>query len=266
MKLSASRLQCYRTCPRQYRYRYVDGLPTVVTGPLVFGKTVHAALCHLHQTAMSTGAPLHLADALEAFESLWREALIRDAPAFTSEGDIVGYEALAGDILAGYVDAHRDAPPPLAVEFEFELPWQDHLLHGFIDRLDETESGLVVVDYKSGKRKPDPMALREDVQLTLYGFVAEQVFGQPVERLVCYHLRDQTPLVTRRDPVEYRRFASGVLLPTAEAIEAGRFPPRRGWWCRFCDFAAACETEGPEGPVLASVPLELPKGETAWPT
>ena len=52
MRLSATRLRTYQTCPRQYRYRYVDELPTVVSGPLVFGKTLHAAICDVHRHSL----------------------------------------------------------------------------------------------------------------------------------------------------------------------------------------------------------------------
>ncbi len=254
MRLSATRLQTYHTCPRQYRYRYVEELPTTLTGPLAFGRVIHEVLCLLHQRSQTTGSVLDLAAGLEAFDWCWQEILERERPLFTeSDPSPEEYAALAGEILAGYVLSQGTGPPPLAVEFPFEFPWGEHVLNGFIDRIDEGERGLIIVEFKTGKRKPSPKDLRTDLQLTFYAYAVEHVFEQPVERLVYYFLRDQTPLVTHRTPEDFRHLCEGVLEPTAAAIESGRFPPRCGWWCRWCDYQALCDALGPEGAIF---PLE----------
>ena len=259
MKLSATRLKLYQTCPRQYRYRYVEGLPTTVSVALVFGRSIHAAICHLHRRALELAGPLDLADALDAFDGLWRQGLAEEEPVVKDPADLVGYEGWAGQILAGYVLANERVEPPLALEFGFDLPWEGHVLTGFIDRIDEGEGGLTIIDFKSGGRKPSPNAVREDVQLTLYAFVAQQLFEAPVERVIYYHLRDQTPIATHHDELAFQRFEDGFLRPVATAIEAGCFPPKRGWYCRFCDFRATCEAERPAGVFFPSAPaVSLP--------
>ena len=254
MKLSATRLRTYQTCPRQYRYRYVEGLPTTVSLALVFGRTIHAAICHLHRRALETAGPLDLADALDAFEGLWRHGLDEEQPTVKDPADVTGYEGWAGQILAGYVMANERVAPPVALEFGFDLPWEGHVLTGFIDRIDEGPEGLTIVDFKSGGRKPSPAVVRDDVQLTLYAFVASQLLAAPVERVVYYHLRDQTPIVTRRDADDYDRFEAGVLRPVTAAIEAGCYPPKRGWYCRFCDFRETCDAERPAGVFIPTAP------------
>ena len=257
MKLSATRLRLYLTCPRQYRYRYVEGLPMTISVALVFGRAIHAAICHLHRHAVETGQPLDLADALEAFEGLWHQGLAEEQPLVKDPADLVGYEGWAGQILAGYTLANDGTSPPLALEFGFDLPWEGHVLTGFIDRIDEGPQGLTIVDFKSGGRKPSPSAVREDVQLLLYGFVARRLFAAPVERVVYYHLRDQTPIITQPGEDDYGRFEAEVLRPVTAAIEAGCFPPQRGWYCRFCDHRANCEAERPAGVFMPSAPAAV---------
>lgn len=247
MRLSATRLQCYHTCPRQYHYRYVEELPTTLTGPLAFGRVVHEVLCLLHQQSLSLGNGLDLAAGLDLFERRWQEIQEQERPLFTeSDPPPEEYAALAAGILCDYVLAQQGKPPPLVVEFPFEFPWGEHVLNGFIDRIDEGERGLIIVEFKTGKRKPSPKDLRTDLQLTFYAYAVERVFEQPVERLVYYFLRDQTPLVTHRTPEDFRHLCEGILEPTAAAIESGRFPPRCGWWCRWCDYQALCDALGPE--------------------
>ncbi len=48
MKLSASRLKMYSDCPRQFKYAYIDELPTVLTGAFAFGLTIHRTLHEVH--------------------------------------------------------------------------------------------------------------------------------------------------------------------------------------------------------------------------
>jgi RecB family exonuclease len=67
---------------------------------------------------------------------------------------------LAGEILAVYVPGQQDRPPPLAVEFPFEIPLAEHVLSGVVDRIDEGEAGLTVVELKTGRWKPSPKELR----------------------------------------------------------------------------------------------------------
>ena len=258
MRMSATRLQTYHTCPRQYRYRYVEALPTILTGPLVFGRVIHETLCLIHQRSMMRGCPLDLAEGLEAFDRRWREALEGERPLFsTSDPSPRDYELLAGEILCGYVLAQQGQPPPLAVEFPFELQWGEHVLNGFIDRIDEGERGLILVEFKTGKRKPSPKDLRQDLQLSFYAYAAGLLFEQPVERLVYYFLRDQTPLVTHRTPEDFRHLCEGILEPTVAAIESERFPPRCGWWCRWCDYQALCDAQGPESGFFPPEPAAL---------
>ena len=255
MKLSATRLKTYLTCPRQFRYAYVDEIPSVLTGPLAFGQVIHQTLDRMHLLSLETGLPLDTEYGLSEFNRLWREALERDCPLFKDgETMIREYQELADTMLKGYVERHKDNTAPLVVEFPFQLPWGEHMLEGIIDRIDEGDNGLIIVDYKTGKRKPTQRELASDLQLTVYAFAVEQVFGQPVERIVYYHLRDQTPLLTTRSQSDFGWLCDEVLPFIIQAIEAGSFAPRPGYWCRYCDYRELCLAEGPDELPLADRP------------
>lgn len=247
MQLSATRIKNYLTCPRQFRYAYVQEMPLTLTGALAFGWVIHQTLNLLHLKSLQNSVGLDLEYAYQTFDCLWRQTLKRDRPLFKDGGlSVEQYWDLADDILRGYVEAHRDQPPPLALEFPFELPWREHALLGAIDRIDEGQNGLIVVDFKSGQRKPSPQDLQHDLQLTLYAWVAETLWGQRVERVVYYHLRDQTPLLTTRSYSDYRRLCDDILPQVVHGIQSGRFEPHYGFWCRWCDFRELCAAEGPE--------------------
>jgi hypothetical protein len=44
VRLSFSRVDTYQTCPRQFRYAYIDRLPGVPSPHLSFGSSIHGAL------------------------------------------------------------------------------------------------------------------------------------------------------------------------------------------------------------------------------
>jgi RecB family exonuclease len=246
MRLSATRIKTYLTCPRQFRYIYVDKLPKTLTGPLALGRVLHETIRSLHLKSLETGDALDLAFAVAEFDHRWNLLLETDRP-FFKEGEATNQklQALAGDMLVRYVEANRGKPAPLVIEFPFELSVGDHEICGIIDRIDEAADGLILTDFKSGKAKPSARVLNADLQLTIYAFAIEQLFGEAPSRVIYYHLRDQTRLLTLRSHDDFQTLKSGVLPHVTQAIDACLFPPQYGYWCRFCDFQQRCKDEGP---------------------
>jgi RecB family exonuclease len=222
--LSATRVKLYLQCPRQYRFRYVNEIPTVLTGALAFGQVIHQVLHNLQLWSLSHGEPFTESIAWYEFSRLWDEVVTRQKPLFKSADEPGEYSALAKLMLAGHIEAHREKPPPILLEYPFEIAMKDeasgreYLLRGVIDRVDYGGDGLVIVDYKTSKRKPSPRQLQEDLQLTVYAFAANQLFGQEVQRVVYYHLRDQSELVANRTESELQTLVQVTLPQVANNI------------------------------------------------
>ena len=257
MRLSASRLKTYLTCPRQFRYRYVDELPIVPSGPLVFGQTMHATLRWLHESRIESGALPNRETAMRTFCRLWHEALLQSEPLFkpgTSADDCVG---TARRMLAIHLKFSAGSPPPLLLEFPFEVKVGEHVLFGILDRVDECGEGLAVTDYKSGSRKPSPRDAQSDLPLTVYAHAVQTMFGLPVARVAFHHLRDGLDICGTREEKDFRHLTQEVVPAVAKGVTARRFAPKPGFWCRMCDFRELCQAEGM---------AETNKGEERWPT
>lgn len=270
MRLSATRISTYRTCPRQYRYRYVDGLPTLMTAQLAFGRAIHETLGDLHLQSVQSGRSLDIDYGVRSFRRRWWIVGVKEPSLFRDDARMRhAYRVLGEELLRGYVEEFRDRPPALAVEFPFTVHWGDEVLIGYVDRVDETEDGLEVREFKTGKRKPSRREVDEDLQLLLYSHGVGEVLGLPVRRAVYHHLRSATSLPTEREAETCRAQVNDLLSRVVPAIRAGRHPPRNGWWCRFCDYRRMCEREGPEemvmppAPVCVTVPM---KGDDVWPS
>jgi DNA helicase-2/ATP-dependent DNA helicase PcrA len=222
-KWSSSRLKRLLQCPRQFKYVYIEGLPTVLTAPLLFGKTVHEVICGAHDDQMESDKLPPLSDLLPQFDTLWNKGLEEHKPLFRpSHPTPERYVTIGHEMLRIFHAGNRDAQPPLAVEIPFEMEMEigkagtgtedskrKVTLRGVIDRLDEVslesgEGALVVVDYKSGQKKPSSAEVEEETQLTVYALAAQQLWQMPVARLEIYFLRDGLALPTQRSPASLR--------------------------------------------------------------
>ena len=243
MTWSATRLKSYLTCPRQFRYSYVDGIASIPTSPLVFGRALHDALCFVHERQMLNGELPPIVDSLERFDVLWSEVLeskpfFRDGSPSPAQHLTTGHE-----ILRAYLAAPENQKMPLAAELAFEVKAGDYKLTGIVDRLDESENGLVVVDFKSGTRKPSPKDLDEELQFTIYAFAIEQMMGRPVERVVHCHLRTGDRFDAHRTGDHFAWLLDEVLPFVSGGAARGEFAPRSGYWCNWCDYRELCRAE-----------------------
>jgi len=244
MTWSATRLKTFLTCPRQFRYSYVDSVPSVPTSPLVFGRTLHEALRFTHEHQMQTGHAPPIGEVLEQFDALWQSALTKEQPFFRQGAPSPQQHQTTGhEILRVYLNDSQNAVMPLAAELAFEVQAGDYKLAGIVDRVDEGESGLVIVDFKSGTRKPSQTDLDGELQFTLYAFALSRMMGQPIERVVHYHLRDGSRLETIPSDAHFAWLLDEVLPYVAGAVAREEFAPRPGYWCNWCDFRELCRAE-----------------------
>lgn len=250
---SASRLKKLLLCPRQFRFAYLDRLPTVTTAPLAFGRAVHEAVRVGHEEQMAGGnlPPVH--EMLARFDDLWSKALEGDVLFRPSHPQPERYRTMGHEALRVFHALNAEDAPPLAVELPFEVEVQGDeetfLLRGIIDRVDETasasgEATLVVVDYKSGSRKPKPDEAQSDLQLTLYALALRQMLDLPVERVEFHLLRDGLVMASERDEAALAHLRGEVLPYASQMLQGGQFKACPGYWCRWCDFQEPCRQEG----------------------
>jgi len=249
MKWSASRLKMLLQCPRKFRYAYIDGLPRLATAPLVFGQTMHEVVRQAHEAQMTGGKFPPVMEMIERFDGAWQEALERERPLFGPSHPAPERYATIGHEMLRLFHRTQEGRVPLLVEFPFEVEVAGHLLCGLIDRVDEVqaadgETALVVVDYKSGNRKPTPGEAEGDLQLTVYALALREMLGLRVERVEFHSLRDGNTLESRRDEAAFGWLLGEVLGYASRTAEREQYPACPGYWCRWCDYRKLCEAQG----------------------
>jgi putative RecB family exonuclease len=239
--LSPSALERYRLCPRLYRFLYVDGLWRLSrsSAQQAFGTSVHAALREFFRVPVGRRSLRML---LELFKRGWVRDGYRDKEQQQKERER-GAEALR----AWYARADTTVVPH-ATELGLQATWGDVVLKGRLDRVDADPDpgsgrGLVVVDYKTGRRPVTQETADADEALTIYAALVERRLGRPVTRMVLDYVVAGTQVVTERPPAVLARRLDDVLA-TAATLRADReFRPRTGPWCAGCDLLGRC----PEG-------------------
>lgn len=256
---SATRLKSLMLCPRQFKFAYVDLIPSVPTAPLVFGRVLHQALLFVHQRQMDERRLPAVGETLLRFDALWQQALEEENPLFRPGGPTPEEHTRIGhELLRSYLKSVEKSAPPMAAELSFEIAVGDDRLRGVIDRIDQTAEGLVIVDFKSGARKLSRQEVERDLQLTVYAFAAGQLYGQSVARVAQYYLRDGTSMPSLRGPGDFAWLVDEVLPYAQRVLSSEQFPPRYGYHCNWCDFREICRLQKAQ---------EIESGgEETWPT
>jgi ATP-dependent helicase/nuclease subunit B len=272
--LSASGLETLGACGLRYFYRYVLGVrppedpeydPDIWLNNLDRGRLLHSVyertLHEAREAGLRAGDPEFTELALEVLD---REArfIAREVP---PPGEAVRRRErreLRADVRSfiRMMENRDDRWRALELKFGFAaeppaplgLKGGEIRLRGAIDRVDETDAGLVVIDYKTGstshyERRHGIFHGGRRLQSLVYTAAAEWLMEQDVARME-YHFptwKGQMETVAfRRDEVRRGR---GLIDRLLDGVAAGRFlPTEEPKDCRFCDFKPICrhQTEG----------------------
>jgi len=243
---SHSKLECYRNCPRAYRFRYIDRIRTERESIEGFmGARVHEALERLYQQVVMTRLP-PVEEVVEHYHDRWRAEFSTNVEVIRPDRTADDYRRLGEECLRTFYRLRHpfDDGRTVGLEktLEFTIGPGNHPMIGVIDRLVEVGPGQYEIhDYKTRQRLPDPWDLERDPQLALYqhGLVQLQPEVRSV-RLVWHYLVHGRVLVSERTP-ERVRVAVGEAVRTIERIEADQaFEPRESPLCRWCEYRPIC--------------------------
>ena len=237
--LSPSALERYRLCPRLYRFLYVDGLWRLSrsSASQAFGTSVHAALREFFRLPVGRRS-------LRMLLELFRRGWVRDG--YQGKEQQQRERERGAEALRAWYRRTDTTVVPHATELGLQAAWGDIVLKGRLDRLDADRGsgrGLVVVDYKTGRRPDSQESADTDEALTIYAALVERRLGRPVTRMVLDYVVAGTQVVTERPPEVLRQRLDDVL-GTAATLRADQaYLPRTGPWCAGCDLLQRC----PEG-------------------
>lgn len=162
---------------------------------------------------------------------------------------------------------------PLGVERTVALHTETLSVTGRVDRLDDRDGELVVVDYKTGRARLTNDDARTSLPMALYAVAVARMFCRPCTRVELHHLstaevlvHEHTAETLARKLAEAESIASDLRRADADYAEQGvkssLFMPRVSSICTWCDFRAHCpdgQRVGPEQSDWAALEAEVPE-------
>jgi ATP-dependent DNA helicase UvrD/PcrA len=170
-KLSYTNISLYLDCPKCYYAKYVLGVPDRASASMDLGIIVHAALERFYREWMDADAGGLPMPGKNRLLTIGKSILLENAQhtPITKEthAQVRAQLALAFDKL------HDPRAHVIAVETKVRFPYvldgTSHQIEAKLDRIDQTDSGFRIVDYKTGyasKSKRTPH--KSDLQLGIY--------------------------------------------------------------------------------------------------
>ena len=246
---SPARLTTYLDCPRRYRFAYVDR-PTPSKGPpwahTSVGAAVHTALARWWGLPRGRRTPREGGALLDA---AWLGDGFRDAAQSRR------VRRRTREQVERYLSDVDPDLEPAGVERTVSVRTRRASLWGRVDRVDDRAgTGLVVVDYKTGRSTLGAADARASLALAVYAAAAARTWRRPCHRVELHHLPtgdvaawDHTAesLDRHLDRADEVAAELGALRDRTDAgtsrSEADElFPARVGSRCGWCDFRPVC--------------------------
>jgi putative RecB family exonuclease len=266
--VSPSRLLAWLDCPRRYRMQYLDRPKPAARPPRAHtsvGMATHNVLRDFWDLAPLERTP-------SAVEKLvarsWIDVGFRDAE------QSAHWRTRTTRAVTAYLRGVDRDRQPLGVERTVALRTRTLAVTGRLDRLDDRDGELVVVDYKTGRAPLTDDDARTSLPLALYAVAVAAMFGRRCERVELHHLTTgktlshmHTAQSLERKVAEAESIASDLRKADADFAERGAasplFEPRVSPICPWCDFRAHCpqgQRFGPEKSDWAGLETDGPGG------
>lgn len=244
---SPSRLDTWLQCPRRFRFQYLDKPrpPAKMWAHQMLGISVHNALKEWwflpleKRTVASAQALLRSNWRIDGFESVAQADSVLD--------DVEVW-------FSNYVKGLDPSVEPKRLEQTLSFTTEALNVQGRIDRIDERDGELVVVDYKTGRSALTDDDARTSMALAIYVQAVRKVFKQACSLVELHHLPSGSVLTFRHTEESLQRQlermeqigqeSGQAMAAVAESPESSDeiFPAKASALCGWCDYWEFCAT------------------------
>ncbi|MGC1206929.1 MAG: PD-(D/E)XK nuclease family protein [Ornithinimicrobium sp.] len=253
LSVSPSKLGQWLDCPRAYRLHYMDR-PRPSKAPqraiASIGNSTHATLAQFWDLPDIERTPSRVE---ELMARLWQRS------GFVDEAQSQKWRGLATGWVIDYLRTIDRIAQPVAVERTVSMPTATLAITGRVDRVEERDGELVVIDYKTGSKGVEPVTARTSLALGLYALAMSRMFRRPVRLVELHHVPTGSVDAHRHTEESLARKLAeaesiGMDLRAAEqdyahdGPAATSFAPNPSALCQWCDVQAHCPTGLAVGP------------------
>lgn len=240
-RLSPSQAGSYDTCPRQYvlerRLRLGDSTSVYAH----FGQLSHNILERAEREVIGTGARhADLERVLEIVEEVWEEA------DFGTPDLNEAWKQKAVEMLTKLYERWPGKGEPVDVELDVESNIGGVRWLGRIDRLERTDEGYRVIDYKTGTSVLTKAEAAGSIQLAFYALAVQREHGEVIASEMWYPRHNTQSVATRSLALHQLPEVTGRMQEITRSIRDEIWEPKVGDQCKRCDFRRSCPA-WPEG-------------------
>lgn len=234
-KASAFKLKMYETCPQQYKFTYIDRVADEYKQPkpyLTMGAHVHNTLKDFYEQVESTERNW------EILESMLRKRWTENRKGFADREDEKQWGMKALQMLKQFIYKNDILKNPVMLEDYYDMDLtEDIRVLGRIDRVDQDDEGLHVIDYKTGKYDEDDIS---ELQLIIYAMIVNANNKEPVYKASYLYLGTNQWYSIDISPEMYDE-AGQEMIDRVEQIKAdNEYTPTINKYCKHCDFVEIC--------------------------
>ncbi len=247
---SYSSLDTYRSCPRKFKFTYIEKAPTPpgVTADTYLGTAVHRVLKQLY-TLAADGVVMPVEKVASLYQEEWDKvdhSQISVTSEFYTVDDYIriGHEMLLRHYRK-YSPFDKDTLLGAEMYLSFELPGTPFKFKSYIDRLTKADDGKVeIVDYKTGQSLIQPSDPRFFYQMGLYQLAVQANYPQFDRVELSQHWLRQDEIISRTLlPDELELLVEDMRVAIVDTIQATRlddFPARESNLCAYCNYVQIC--------------------------
>lgn len=240
MRISYSAFDTYQNCSLKYKFQNIDHIKTPKSKEAVFGSTIHETMKFIHTPGILSPT---LDQAMEHFSNAWNPAV------FDSADEERAAFSQGITIIQNYYRENNPANfniVDLESRFQIEIGNADnkHIISGIIDRIDKTEDGYEIIDYKTTKKMPSQDKVDNDIQLSVYlqAFLSrypKEIGNIGNLKVSLYYLKHGVKLSATRT-IEQLQKSEQLFLDVIKLIEEGKFEPNITPLCDWCGYQNIC--------------------------
>lgn len=240
MRISYSALNTYQSCPLKYKFQNIDKIKEPKSKEAVFGTLLHATMKFIHKPGLLSPT---LEQALNYFSCNWNSDI------FESEMEERSVFSQGVSILQDYYK--KNDPPAFNIVdlesmFQIEIGEGEkkHIISGIIDRIDKTEEGYEIIDYKTAKKMPAQEKVDNDIQLSIYlkAFLSrypKEIGNLDKIKVSLYYLKHGVKLTSARN-LNQLKASEQLFLDVIKLIEEEKFDPNISPLCDWCGYQKFC--------------------------
>ena len=237
LNLSFRKIDDYISCPLKYKYVHILRIPILRHHSVVYGNAIHKAILNFYQARVNKRSFTEK-DLIRSFTNAWVNE------GFLSRAHEEQRFTQGEKTLRCFYKRERDKTAPAYIEQEFNFVLDKDKIVGRWDRIDMTDEGAVIIDFKTSdiikKQKQADKRVKESLQLSIYALAYKIIKGELPDR-VEFHFVDTGLVGQSQRKVGDLEKTKELIKQVSSGIRAGEFPAQPGYSaCIYCAYREVC--------------------------